>query len=433
VLKLMPGQSLRAGQKLTWSGYEVTLQTDGNFVLYHAGGPAIWDAGTQGSGATTVTMQTDGNLVIYAGTHAVWDANTQGHPGAYLALQDDGNMVVYAGTTALWQSDTMGGVKHEHKSWLAKAVSTTLNAPSSLAKSIAHDVEKIVPDAKKFFVKITQSPYWKVVAGAAIFIPGVGIGISAGMAAATAIGKASSLKDALINTAREAIPGDIGKAGFDAANGVLLQGQPIDQAALAVVRKQAESLGPVGAAGFDAAIALHTGRYAQIKAPLTMTSPAAKVGFYTAQGLRGAPADIQQNVHAIVVAPTAATKSGFGVGVQAAAKEQQSEQAQLLLAQMRELMKRVRAGDPAAKAQVDAITAKADAGDAKAKAAVQMLAIADRANREINHNGGSLLEIGGLPLLTLLRKGASTFATFALLPFGWIKETFFDDHHHKAA
>lgn len=49
-------------------------------------------------------MQNDGNFVVYdAGGVALWSTGTVGNPGARLAIQDDGNLVVYrADGQALW-------------------------------------------------------------------------------------------------------------------------------------------------------------------------------------------------------------------------------------------------------------------------------------------------------------------------------------------
>jgi hypothetical protein len=44
----------------------VSMQTDGNFVLYNAAGQALWSSATSGSGAEIVRVQDDGNLVLYA-------------------------------------------------------------------------------------------------------------------------------------------------------------------------------------------------------------------------------------------------------------------------------------------------------------------------------------------------------------------------------
>jgi hypothetical protein len=50
----------------------LTLQDDGNLVLYSAGDEAIWSTGTVGSGAESLVMQSDGNLVLYSNKGAVW-------------------------------------------------------------------------------------------------------------------------------------------------------------------------------------------------------------------------------------------------------------------------------------------------------------------------------------------------------------------------
>ena len=54
-------------------------------------------------------MQEQGNLVIYnAAWNAVWSTPTQGNPGASITMQNDGNAVIYAadGTTPLWHTQT---------------------------------------------------------------------------------------------------------------------------------------------------------------------------------------------------------------------------------------------------------------------------------------------------------------------------------------
>ena len=150
----------------------VTLQTDGNFVLYSPASSALWSTGTSGSNAGPIFMQDDGNLVLYlfkwqAGTYAtpspgpfpaqgcnigsylmigqrlnpnqclvsphgqymlymasdgnffIYDlahnvgtwgpGTTYGHPGAYAIMQGDGNFCVdTAQNTFLWCSGTNG-------------------------------------------------------------------------------------------------------------------------------------------------------------------------------------------------------------------------------------------------------------------------------------------------------------------------------------
>jgi murein DD-endopeptidase MepM/ murein hydrolase activator NlpD len=73
------------------------------------------------SGGVYLTMQSDGNAVIYKTTSAsqrvaVWHSNTPNNPGAYLVNQDDGNLVIYRNTSpgqrvALWASGSKDAAK----------------------------------------------------------------------------------------------------------------------------------------------------------------------------------------------------------------------------------------------------------------------------------------------------------------------------------
>jgi RHS repeat-associated protein len=148
----------------------VTMQTDGNFVLFNSTSASLWSTGTGGTNAQSIFMQDDGNLVLYifkwqAGVYAApspgpfapqscsissylvagqrispnqcivsphgqymlymapygnlfiydiahavgtWGTNTNS-AGAYATLQTDGNLVVYATNgVALWNSGTSG-------------------------------------------------------------------------------------------------------------------------------------------------------------------------------------------------------------------------------------------------------------------------------------------------------------------------------------
>jgi cell wall-associated NlpC family hydrolase len=110
---LEPGTTLVPGDELIspGRGYQLIMQGDGNLVLYQGGvtcpsascsGTALWSSGTDGANGATVTMQPDGNLVVYYNGTAVWNSNTGGFPGAFLKLQDDDNLVIYQGGTAIW-------------------------------------------------------------------------------------------------------------------------------------------------------------------------------------------------------------------------------------------------------------------------------------------------------------------------------------------
>lgn len=88
--------------------FSLTMQTDGNLVLYQTGAGALWSTQTNGTSGQFAIMQNDGNLVLYSPYwYPLWNSFTWGNPGSYLAVQNDGNLVVYnpAGRW-LWQSYT---------------------------------------------------------------------------------------------------------------------------------------------------------------------------------------------------------------------------------------------------------------------------------------------------------------------------------------
>lgn len=113
-----PGVTLYAGQSIYSSaGDQLTMQSDGNLVLYRptaSGRVAAWHTRTHGQPGAYAVMQGDGNLVVYrptgSGRVAIWNAGTMNNPGAYLELQDDGNLVIYAprgaGRAAVWHTGT---------------------------------------------------------------------------------------------------------------------------------------------------------------------------------------------------------------------------------------------------------------------------------------------------------------------------------------
>ena len=94
---LTSGESLQPGQYLQSpnGSYELIMQADGNLVLYQGtvtcptascNGDALWNSGTGGDNDAYVTMQSDGNLVVYDNGTAVWSSQTAGFPGDYLQL-----------------------------------------------------------------------------------------------------------------------------------------------------------------------------------------------------------------------------------------------------------------------------------------------------------------------------------------------------------
>ena len=109
-LTLFPGDSISSPNEQ----YELTLQTNGNLVLYQLGAngtnTTLWSSHTAGQAAVEAVMQTDGNLVVYGANNAdgswnrLWSSATNGNPGATLAVEDDGELVISlpGGGPALW-------------------------------------------------------------------------------------------------------------------------------------------------------------------------------------------------------------------------------------------------------------------------------------------------------------------------------------------
>ena len=128
-----------SGSKSTHPG-ALIMQGDGNFVAYNTNAQAIWSARTgplaepafavppgarsaigpgetlgvnqalyAGNGSFMAVMQGDGNFVVYGQGGPIWSTGTFNHPGAFLTLQSDGNVVVYSSShQALWASWSSG-------------------------------------------------------------------------------------------------------------------------------------------------------------------------------------------------------------------------------------------------------------------------------------------------------------------------------------
>lgn len=114
---LEPGGRLGVGQELRSDNglYVLTMQGDGNLVLYEgiASPPwrAVWATDTWNlpplRRPIRADMQQDGNFVLYSEIGPEWASSTHTFPGSRLVLQDDRNLVIYdSNNTARWASNT---------------------------------------------------------------------------------------------------------------------------------------------------------------------------------------------------------------------------------------------------------------------------------------------------------------------------------------
>jgi len=105
---LLAGEDLQPGQSISSGGDTLTMQGDGNLVLYAPGNAAMWASNTEGNIGAWLSMRPDGNLVVVArGGKVLWSAGTSNHSGSALVLQSDGNAVIYApGNVTLWSTNT---------------------------------------------------------------------------------------------------------------------------------------------------------------------------------------------------------------------------------------------------------------------------------------------------------------------------------------
>lgn len=105
--KLLVDGVLASGKTLAScnGAHVLTMQADGNLVLYSPVGLA-YATGTVSAGAF-LKMQGDGNLVLFSAAGApLWSTRTAGHPGATLTVQNNGDLAISNGGTALWTSGT---------------------------------------------------------------------------------------------------------------------------------------------------------------------------------------------------------------------------------------------------------------------------------------------------------------------------------------
>ena len=146
---------------------------------------------------------------------------------------------------------------------------------AALATLHPRDAARLLKEGNK---QLTQNPLWDAARTAVSFIPGLGTGVSAGMAAAAALGRGEGIKDVALSAARGAIPGGPAVlAAYDVGVGIA-HGQSMTTAALLAAREQVPG-GAIGRAAFDAGTVLSHGALPQMSdlARAAMTDDQRKV------------------------------------------------------------------------------------------------------------------------------------------------------------
>lgn len=105
---ICPGDIIRAGADIySQNGvFMLTVQGDGNVVIYGPGG-SIWATSTSASGAYLTLQASDGNLVVYdQNGNTQWASGEVTCCNVYVMFWNDGNLVKYTtpDMTYLWQS-----------------------------------------------------------------------------------------------------------------------------------------------------------------------------------------------------------------------------------------------------------------------------------------------------------------------------------------
>jgi len=102
---------LTPGQRVRTQRLDLALTVDGNLVVSSVDngfvGGVLWRSGTTGSGSHA-DFQADGNFVVYNGAgQPLWNSGTSGTANATLRLQSDSNVVIYNGAgQPLWSTLT---------------------------------------------------------------------------------------------------------------------------------------------------------------------------------------------------------------------------------------------------------------------------------------------------------------------------------------
>lgn len=109
---MKPGEGLKPGQTVVSCDgrFSLSLQLDGNLVLYFGPGATLWSSNTAGLDSAQAELTRDGNLTIFGKLgETLWTSGSGSHAGAQLFVQNDGNLVIYdSNNLPYWYTATYG-------------------------------------------------------------------------------------------------------------------------------------------------------------------------------------------------------------------------------------------------------------------------------------------------------------------------------------
>lgn len=148
------GATLSVGMTLSSANgsYLAAMGSDGNLQVRTSGGAMVWQSGTAGKGATRLSFQSDGNLVIYGTAGPVLTTGTGGTIVDHLWLSNQGDLVLSEVNGEVWDSKgtpcaTPAALAHWPTSALAAAtgvVSVDESNPMAVADLVAQGAGGVI-------------------------------------------------------------------------------------------------------------------------------------------------------------------------------------------------------------------------------------------------------------------------------------------------
>jgi len=245
-------------------------QADNNNVIYTAAGKAIWSSRTKFAvppAGQKLVMQDDGNLVQYKGNVATWNSRSNGwhdtsRKGLGATLTHIGSDIVHTANSAAklaGKAIALPGQLASKIPFVGPVIHAALaldpaKMVGGMVASVAHGerLDHVFLNAGKQQLHAIKeiAPYASTIVS---FVPGVGTGVAAAIAAGTALAEGKTITQALIDATKKALPG--GGAYIDAAMAIAAGKNVADSTVKAAIAQ----LGPAAQSAATAALGVAKG------------------------------------------------------------------------------------------------------------------------------------------------------------------------------